>query len=229
MLGDIQKKISNWLSQNRGLLWAVMSHKDSADALLRSIDVTPQELLNACDKLEDSLDGLKDMLKQLYLLLYEIEEELKKAALQVSAEKRPPPSVTVSRITGEGVAKGQPAPQASVPLQSVTQPNAVPQAVSQRVSAPLQEAPSAVSAAVIQQTKPSVAATKQPIPVVPNHTPPTFEVPVTAAGKQGSPDAAQIKCEILDDLEKEAKRSVDTKSIRIEKPSKPGGLIEYMG
>jgi len=252
LLGEIRKKIASWLSQNRGLLWAVMSHKDTADTLLRNVDVTPQELLDVCDKLEDSLDGLKDMLKQLYLLLYEIEEELKKAVSQVVSERKTVPPMTVPQVLSQEVSVVQPTSPPPSPSAQKPQPQVVPQpreqppfeplphsVVPQQPIAPQKTAPTKPSVMPVEpvsttasavQAKPKVIPIGRPDAAATNLTPPTFEVPIpTVAQNQPSVDTTQIRCNVLDELDKEAKHSVDTRSVRIEKPSKPGGLIEYMG
>lgn len=216
MIGDLQEKLKEWLAQNRALLWAVMSHKDMADATLRGAGVSPEELLQATNKIEDSLDGLKDMMKRLYILLYEIEEEAKSMLSQASEPKRPP-AMTVRKETYAE----KPSPQ----------PPAIPKEKSRPApSAGVEPQPEPAPEEAETQPQPvSVNTPKQHTDLIPpNITPPTLEVPVQRKDLSEE-TSANLKCPVLEKLEEEEKRKVDTKQITIKKPQKAGGLIEYMG
>jgi len=206
--GDLQEKLTEWLAQNRALLWAVMSHKDMADAALRGAGLSPEELLKAAEKIEDSLDGLKDLMKRLYILLYEIEEEAK-SMLSETVEPKRPPAMTVRR---EAVAAET--TQSPPPAEKTVEP---PQPAA---TEPVQKA------AAEPEPAPVEAASPNPPPK--SATPPTLEVPV-GERDLSEETSASLKCPVLDELEKQEQRAVDTKMIKIGKPATPGGLFEYMG
>jgi hypothetical protein len=79
MADDVREHLEEWLSLNRDFLWKVMSQKEKVDAVFRDRSVSNAELARVCDEVEAYLDELKDMLKKLYLVLYESQDFLKKA------------------------------------------------------------------------------------------------------------------------------------------------------
>lgn len=75
---DLKDQLEAWLSLNRDFLWKIMSHKEKVDAIFRDRSISFDQLLKECDGIEVHLDELKEVLKKLYLVLYEIQELAKK-------------------------------------------------------------------------------------------------------------------------------------------------------
>lgn len=78
MSDELREHLEAWLSMNRDFLWKVMSQKEKVDGIFRNTSVSLDELTRACDEVEAHLDDLKDMLKKLYLLLFEAQDIIKK-------------------------------------------------------------------------------------------------------------------------------------------------------
>jgi hypothetical protein len=78
MADDVREHLESWLGLNRDFLWKVMNHKEKVDAVFRDRSVELSELAKVCDEVETYLDEVKDMLKKLYLVLYETQESIKK-------------------------------------------------------------------------------------------------------------------------------------------------------
>jgi hypothetical protein len=79
MSDEVREHLESWLGLNRDFLWKVMSHKEKVDAIFRDRSVSLEELAKVCDEVEGHLDELKEMLKKLYLVLYETQDLIKKA------------------------------------------------------------------------------------------------------------------------------------------------------
>ncbi len=79
MSDEVRERLETWLGMNRDFLWKVMNHKEKVDAIFRDRSVGFDELTKTCDEVETYLDEIKDMLKKLYLILYETQDLIKKA------------------------------------------------------------------------------------------------------------------------------------------------------
>ncbi|RKY15731.1 MAG: hypothetical protein DRP82_00975 [Planctomycetota bacterium] len=207
MAERLSKRIEEWLAENRAFLWTVMSHKEMADADLRGAESDPEVLLEICERLEESLDGIKAQLRQLYRLLYEMEEAAEELMARRRGEKiterprRRPPTITVKRIEIEKAAEAANTSQKKATAEAPTPENSPP--------------PNA--------TKPPVTTLE--VPVVEEES--TAEQP--AENKMESVASNAVECQVLEKLEREGARKVETEGIVLNKPAQPGGLLEFLG
>ncbi|RKY18238.1 MAG: hypothetical protein DRP63_02395 [Planctomycetota bacterium] len=209
MAGGLSKRIEEWLAENRAFLWTVMSHKEMADADLRGAESDPQALVEICERLEESLDGIKTQLRQLYRLLYEMEE----AAEELVARRR-------GEQTAERPRKRPPA----ITLKRVDRKDEATHAASQKKST----------------AEAASSAENNPPPTVPEPPVTTLEVPIVehesaAASEQPAEEKAEsvtsntVECQVLEKLEREGAREVETEGIVLKKPAQPGGLLDFLG
>jgi len=217
MAGRLDKRIEEWLAENRAFLWTVMSHKEMADAGLRGAENDPQVLLEICERLEESLDGIKTQLRQLYKLLYKMEEEAEELLARRRGEevaerpKKRPPAITLKRIDKKdeaAVAAVQEEAAAEKPPSSAEErpPRRPPKPPVTTLEVPVVEQESA--SAVEKE-----AAVAEP----------------SAENEAESVAADAVECQVLEKLEREGARKVETAGIILKKPSQPGGLLGFLG
>jgi len=209
--GRLQKKIEEWLAENRALLWTVMSHKEMADASLRGAESNPEVLLEACEKIEASLDDIKTQLRQIYTKLYEIIDD----ATALAARKR-----------GKEAPKRQPRRPPAITVQRM-------EVAAERPSDTAQEEPVAAEKGSADASPRRPPVTTIEVPSVASEPAPA-ETEVRAEEKEeqkaeSTMASEAVECKVLEELEKKGARKVETKGIMLTKPKEPGGLLEFLG
>jgi hypothetical protein len=72
----VKERIENWLATSRELLIKVVRLKKNTDSAFREGAVTSR-LRIISEEIENSLGDIKQLLKRLYIILYEVQELLK--------------------------------------------------------------------------------------------------------------------------------------------------------
>jgi hypothetical protein len=74
---EVKERMESWLAASRDLLQKVMSQREKAQSAFRDEKLSTSQLKDVCNEIENSLDEIKELLKRLYLILYEIQDLLK--------------------------------------------------------------------------------------------------------------------------------------------------------
>lgn len=217
MTGRLGKKIEEWLAENRTFLWTVMSHKEMADTNLRGMENNPELLLETCERIESSLDEIKTQLRRIYTLLYEIMDEAAEQVANREGEKkevkpmRRPPALTVKQTTEIKKEVASKIPDIPTEKTETPQNNTPPQ-------------------------KPSITTIDVPIvepPPVEERLSYGEEQEGKDEGKRESPapsvGAGEVKCDVLDELDRKGAEEVETAGIVLSRPKEPGGLLGFLG
>jgi hypothetical protein len=74
---EVKERMESWLAASRDLLQKVMSQRDKVQSTFHDEGLSTSQLQDVCHEVENSLDETKEILKRLYLILYETRDLLK--------------------------------------------------------------------------------------------------------------------------------------------------------
>jgi len=210
----VKEHLEQWLALNRDFLWKVMNHKEKVDAVFRDPSIGMDNLLKVCDEVETHLDELKDMLKKLYLLLYESQDKIKEAKNKQHAENKFEEDIKKKKEAAEKV------DQEEVELRKKMERERIETAAKRKTEAASQKQPPAPEHAEEKPKsppQPEKKAESEPAKVpLASHA--TLEV----ASADEPPEAR-----VDSDGKEEEQEKIPLPDIKI--PEKIGGLIAFLG